>query len=153
MIVIIHAGAEGADQTNTPYGTQYYLGENRGDARAFAHAVIDAGASMVLGSGPHVVRGIERYHNHLIAYSLGNFIGYRTLGLGGFLSESGILKVALDPKGDVTAARWISLTLPDGLPRRDPSNASAKLVAALSRQDFPSDHFVIGPSGLFHLSR
>ncbi|MGO9901024.1 MAG: hypothetical protein ACLP0J_15330 [Solirubrobacteraceae bacterium] len=38
--------------TRTPYGTQFYLGENRGDARAFAHAVVDAGASIVLGSGP-----------------------------------------------------------------------------------------------------
>ena len=78
--MIIHAGAEGADQLHTPYGSQYYLGENRGNARAFAHAVIDAGASIVLGSGPHVIRGIERYRGRLIAYSLGNFVGYHTLG-------------------------------------------------------------------------
>jgi hypothetical protein len=153
VVVIIHAGAEGADQTHTPHGTQFYLGEDRGDARAFAHAVIDAGASIVLGSGPHVVRGIERYHNRLIAYSLGNFVGYHTLGTGGVLSESGILRVTLTNHGEVRAAKWISVELVDGLPRRDPTNASAQLVATLSKQDFPSDHFVIGPSGLFHIRR
>ena len=82
VVVIIHAGAEGADQLHTPYGTQFFLGENRGDARAFAHAVIDAGASIVLGSGPHVIRGVERYRGRLIAYSLGNFVGYHTLAGG-----------------------------------------------------------------------
>ena len=63
LVVVIHAGAEGANQLHTPYGTQYYLGEDRGNARAFAHAVIDAGASIVLGSGPHVIRGVERYRH------------------------------------------------------------------------------------------
>ena len=145
VVVFVHAGAEGADQTHTPREAQFYLGEDRGDARRFAHAVIDVGASIVLGSGPHVVRGIERYRKHLIAYSLGNFVGYHTLGLGGVLSLSGILRVTLAEDGTVTAGRWISLVLDDGLPRLDPSHASAKLVAALSKADFPADHFPIGP--------
>jgi len=153
VVVIIHAGAEGADRTHTPRGTEYYLGEDRGDARAFAHAAIDAGASIVLGSGPHVIRGIERYRGRMIAYSLGNFVGYRTLGLGGVLSESGILRVTLGAHGSVLAARWISMSLDDGLPRRDFSNQSARLVTTLSKADFPRDHFVIGPSGRFHVER
>jgi poly-gamma-glutamate capsule biosynthesis protein CapA/YwtB (metallophosphatase superfamily) len=151
VVVIIHAGAEGANQTHTPYGTQYYLGENRGDARGFAHAAIDAGASIVLGSGPHVIRGVERYHGRLIAYSLGNFVGYHTLGGGGVLSESAILRVELGEGGRVLGGRWIPIRLVEGLPRFDPSNASAKLVATLSREDFPGGHYTIGPSGLFHL--
>ena len=76
VVVIIHAGAEGAGELHTPHGEETYLGEDRGDARAFAHAAIDAGASLVLGSGPHVIRGVERYRGRLIAYSLGNFVGY-----------------------------------------------------------------------------
>jgi Bacterial capsule synthesis protein PGA_cap len=149
VVVIIHAGAEGADQLHTPYGTQYYLGENRGNARAFAHAAIQAGASIVLGSGPHVIRGIERYGGRLIAYSLGNFVGYHTLGGGGVLSESAILRVTLGPGGHVISGRWIPIKLVEGLPRADPSEASAKLVAQLSREDFPGDHFAIGPTGRF----
>jgi hypothetical protein len=82
VVVIIHAGAEGPGALHVPYGPQYYLGEDRGDARAFAHAVIDAGASIVLGSGPHVIRGVERYRGRMVAYSLGNFVGYHTLGVG-----------------------------------------------------------------------
>jgi len=151
VVVIIHAGAEGADRLHTPHGTEYYLGEDRGDARAFAHAAIDAGASIVLGSGPHVIRGVERYRGRLIAYSLGNFIGYHTLGDGGVLSDSGILRVTLGARGRVLAGRWISIRLVAGLPRPDPADASARLVAALSRADFPGHRFAIGPSGLFHL--
>jgi hypothetical protein len=151
VVVFIHAGAEGANQLHTPHGTQYYLGENRGDARAFAHAAIDAGASIVLGSGPHVIRGVERYRGRLIAYSLGNFVGYHTLGGGGALSESAILRVTLGDGGRVLGGRWIPIELVEGLPRADPTHASAKLVAALSRMDFPSRHYTIGPSGLFHL--
>jgi len=147
VVVIIHAGAEGADQTHTPYGEQYFLGEDRGNARAFAHAVIDAGASIVLGSGPHVIRGIQRYRRRMIAYSLGNFVGYHTLAGGGVLSESAILRVTLGPGGRVIRGRWISIRLVGGLPRRDPTNARAQLVQALSVEDFGSERFAIAPDG------
>lgn len=41
----------------------------------FAHAVIDAGADVVVGHGPHLLRGLELYKGKPIFYSLGNFIG------------------------------------------------------------------------------
>ena len=85
VVVIIHAGAEGATKDHVPHGTEYAYGEDRGDSRAFTHATIDAGASIVLGSGPHVVRGIERYRGHMIAYSLGDFACWNNLALGGTL--------------------------------------------------------------------
>lgn len=151
VVVIIHAGAEGADQLHTPYGTQFYLGENRGDARAFAHAVIDAGASIVLGSGPHVIRGVERYRGRLIAYSLGDFVGYHTLAGGGVLNDSAILRVTLDPRGRALAARWIPITLVGGLPRPDRTGASTQLVKTLSAQDFPTEHWNIRSDGVFRI--
>ncbi|MFT4047363.1 MAG: CapA family protein [Solimonas sp.] len=40
----------------------------------FAHAMIDAGADVVVGHGPHVLRGIEIYKGKPIFYSMGNFI-------------------------------------------------------------------------------
>ncbi len=153
VVVIIHAGAEGADQLHTPYGSQYFLGEDRGDARAFAHAVIRAGASIVLGSGPHVIRGVEEYRGRLIAYSLGNFVGYHTLAGGGVLSLSAILRVTLDDRGRVLAAHWIPITLLGGLPRPDPSDASAQEMAALSRADFPGHHWYVEPDGVFRIHR
>ncbi|MFZ1997438.1 MAG: CapA family protein [Solirubrobacteraceae bacterium] len=151
VVVIIHAGAEGADQLHTPHGTEFYLGENRGDARAFAHAVVDAGASIVLGSGPHVIRGVERYRGRLIAYSLGNFLGYHTLGGGGVLDDSAILRATLDSRGRPMGARWIPITLVGGLPRPDRTGASTRLVRTLSIQDFPTDHWNIRSNGVFRL--
>lgn len=41
--------------------------------RQIAHAVIDTGASMVVGHHPHILKGIEIYKNAPIFYSLGNF--------------------------------------------------------------------------------
>jgi poly-gamma-glutamate capsule biosynthesis protein CapA/YwtB (metallophosphatase superfamily) len=40
----------------------------------FAHSAIDAGATLVIGQGPHQLRGIEIYKGGAILYSLGNFI-------------------------------------------------------------------------------
>jgi poly-gamma-glutamate capsule biosynthesis protein CapA/YwtB (metallophosphatase superfamily) len=39
-----------------------------------AHALIDAGADAIIGTGPHMLRGIEIYEGRPILYSLGNFI-------------------------------------------------------------------------------
>jgi hypothetical protein len=150
VVVVIHAGAEGAGALHAPYGSESYFGEDRGNPRAFAHAVIDAGASIVLGSGPHVIRGVERYRGRLIAYSLGDFVGYHTLSDSGVLAESAILRVTLGRNGRVLAGRWISIHLEQGLPRGEPSNASAGLMISLSRDDFRSDHFDVGPRGFFH---
>lgn len=152
VVVIIHAGAEGADQTHVPYGSQYFLGEDRGDARGFSHAVINAGASLVVGSGPHVIRGVEDYRGHMIAYSLGNFIGYDTLGGGGVLDDSGILRVTLGPGGTVLAARWVPILLGGGLPCPDPTGQSARLAALLSVEDFPHNHYRIAADGTFILA-
>lgn len=38
-----------------------------------AHALIDAGADLVIGNHPHVLQGVEEYNGRLILYSLGNF--------------------------------------------------------------------------------
>jgi hypothetical protein len=133
----MHAGAEGADRTHVPRGTEMAFGENRGDSRAFAHAVIKAGADLVVGSGPHVIRGVERYRGRLIAYSLGNFAGWSNFGLGGTLSESGILKVTLNAAGKPAASHWIPIELTGpGIPELDRSRASRRLAAELSKQDF-----------------
>lgn len=42
--------------------------------KEFAHAAIDAGASVVIGHHPHIVQEVERYGKGIIMYSLGNFV-------------------------------------------------------------------------------
>jgi Bacterial capsule synthesis protein PGA_cap len=151
VVVFIHAGAEGADRTHTPYGSEFFVGENRGSARAFAHAVIRAGAALVLGSGPHVIRGVELYRGRLIAYSLGNFVGYHTLGGGGVLDLSGILRMTLAASGRTVSGRWISVRLVGGLPHLDRAGTAARLVARLSRVDFPASRLRLGHGGTLRL--
>jgi len=137
VVVAIHAGAEGSTADHVPEGTEFFLGENRGDSRAFAHAVIDAGADLVVGSGPHVIRGVQWYHGRLIAYSLGNLAGWHTFGMGGTLSESGIITVTLRGDGTIAGGDWTSLLLEDpGVPVLDPGRQSLALVQQLSREDF-----------------
>jgi poly-gamma-glutamate synthesis protein (capsule biosynthesis protein) len=46
---------------------------------AFAREMIDAGADLVVGHGPHLLRGLELYKGKPIFYSLGNFLGQNEL--------------------------------------------------------------------------
>ncbi len=45
----------------------------------FAHRMIDEGADIVVGHGPHLIRGMEMYRGSPIFYSLGNLIGQNEL--------------------------------------------------------------------------
>ncbi len=142
VVVSFHGGAEGLDATHVPHGEEIFLGENRGDLRRFAHAVVDAGADLVLGHGPHVLRGMERYHNRLIAYSLGNFTSYGNLSLRDALGISVVLKVTLDAQGELVSAQlapiWIEAP---GTPIPDASARGVRAVRELSEQDFGSPLF------------
>jgi poly-gamma-glutamate capsule biosynthesis protein CapA/YwtB (metallophosphatase superfamily) len=137
VVVVIHAGAEGAGALHVPLGPEVAFGENRGRTRAFAHAVVGAGADVVLGSGPHVLRGMECYRRRLIAYSLGDFAAWHTLSTAGVQDLSGVLHVTLRPRGTLRRATLVPVRLTrPGLPRRDRGGASVSLVRRLSHQDF-----------------
>lgn len=149
VIVMIHAGAEGVGYQHVAPGTEFFLGENRGNALRFAHAVVDAGADLVVGSGPHVLRGIEWYRNRLIAYSLGNFAGFGVFGLGGPLSTSAILHVTLRGDGTIDSASLVATRLVGkGTPDLDPSGAAYRVVGGLSAQDFGSGGATVSSSGV-----
>jgi hypothetical protein len=137
VIVTFHGGAEGADETHVDSGTEYFLGENRGDLRRFSHAVVDAGADLVVGHGPHVLRGMEWYRGRLIAYSMGNFGGYEVFSLGGPLSISGILKVTLRGDGAWVRGELVPTQLVgSGVPALDPAERAHGLVRDVSKDDF-----------------
>jgi capsule synthesis protein PGA_cap len=149
VVVTMHAGAEGSDHQHVRPGTEWFLGENRGNSIAFAHAVVRAGADLVAGSGPHVLRGIEWYRSRLIAYSLGNFVGYQTLATHGVSGVTGILQVTLEQNGSWVAGDLVSLTLaPDGIPRPDPSEAAHTIVRKLSKQDFGKRAMLVSRAGV-----
>jgi len=137
VVVTMHAGAEGADHQHVRPGMERFLGEMRGNAVAFAHAVVRAGADLVVGSGPHVLRGMEWYRERLIAYSLGNFVGYTTLNTSGPSGFTGILRLTLHRNGSWGDGELVPLTIAgNGIPRPDPKATGPKLVRKLSRDDF-----------------
>ena len=149
VVVTMHAGAEGSDRQHVRRGTELFLGENRGDSMRFAHAVVDAGADLVVGSGPHVLRGMEWYKGRLIAYSLGNFAGYKVFSLGGPLSTSGILRVTLRGDGKFEAGRLVPTHLVGaGLPAIDPAEVAHGAVRTLSREDFGARAVKISRDGI-----
>ncbi|MFE1882062.1 CapA family protein [Streptomyces diastatochromogenes] len=146
VIVTMHAGAEGSDRTHVEPGTEYFLGEDRGDSYRFSRAVIDAGADLVVGSGPHVIRGMEFYKGRLIAYSLGNFTGYKVLGLGGTLSTSGVLHVTLGADGTYVSGRLHPTRIVEpGTP--EPGGEAIDLVSSVSEEDFGSHAARISADG------
>lgn len=146
VVVAMHAGAEGADATHVRPGSETYLGEPRGNSIAFTHAVIDSGADFVWGSGPHVLRGMEFYKGRLIAYSLGNFAGYKVFGLGGTLSTSAVLQVTLDADGTFISGRIrpTKIVAP-GYP--SPGGGAVALIRGLSRQDFQATSARVAANG------
>jgi Bacterial capsule synthesis protein PGA_cap len=150
VVVQAHMGAEGATMNHVKPGTENYLGENRGDPIKFSHTVIDAGADLVIGHGPHVLRGMEFYKGKLIAYSLGNFAGGgRTLSKDGILKYAGILRVTMRSDGTYMGGKFVSTYLDSsGLPTRDTAGQHGReLVSTLTKADFRSTGAVIGDDG------
>ncbi len=137
VIVTFHGGAEGRSRTRVPRGPETFLGEPRGDLRRFSRAVVNAGADLVIGHGPHVLRGMEVYKGRLIAYSLGNFAGYEVFSLGGLLSTSMVLQVTLEPDGRLRTGR-IRPTSLVGAGTPAPGVDAVTVVRRLSRLDFGS---------------
>lgn len=136
VIVSFHGGAEGSAAQHVPHGPEMYLGSPRGDLRAFTHAVIDAGADLLLGHSPHVVRAMEVYKGRLIAYSLGNFAFYR-FPFTGPTALSLILETNIGPDGEFLGGR-IHPLIQQGQsgPRPDKNGTAINLIRQLSKEDF-----------------
>jgi hypothetical protein len=146
VVVTMHAGAEGVDRQHVYPGTEMFLGENRGNVYRFAHEVVDAGADLVLGHGPHVVRGMEWRKGRLIAYSLGNFAGHASLNWDGVLGVSALARVTLAGDGTWVRGKLVPVRS-NGVPRRDAKKAALGSIRRLSRQDFGARGARIRPDG------
>ncbi|HRG98793.1 MAG TPA: CapA family protein [Polyangiaceae bacterium] len=97
VIVLLHAGSEEMMMSNAIQ-------------HSVARAAIDHGASAVLGTHPHRLQAIERYHGGLIAYSLGDFV------FDGRDILTAMLELELD-RGGVRSSRWIPMHTSNGYPK------------------------------------
>lgn len=158
VIVSFHGGAEGKEFQHVTRQTETFYGENRGNVYAFAHAVIDAGADVVFGHGPHVSRAFELYRDRFIAYSLGNFCTYRGINLQGVNGLAPMVKINLLPSGQFVSGKLYPTRqiYPGGvLYDKQPyvfkgisyAGEVIKVIKDLTENDFPETKILIHPDG------
>lgn len=137
VIVSFHGGGEGATFEHVPRAHEIFYKEDRGDVYAFSHAVIDAGADLVLGHGPHVTRAVEVYKNKFIAYSLGNFCTYGQFNLNGPNGYAPLLNIKLNNRGDFLYADVVSTRQTKlSRPTVDHNHTAFKKIVSLTDSDF-----------------
>lgn len=148
LIVSVHGGAEGKDHQHMTRESEVYLGYDRGNIYEFAHLVVDAGADIVFGHGPHVTRAAEIYKDRFIIYSLGNFCTYRRFNLRGPNGIAPIVKLQVAPDGKFLGGHIVPVYQPGkGGPRIDPQNRAILKLKELTGADFPEVPLRISESG------
>lgn len=150
VIVSFHGGAEGPGAMALPFEEEFYYGETRGEVVRFARRVIEAGADLVIGHGPHVPRALELYRGRLIAYSLGNFATYLGVSISDEAGLAPILIVTLDADGRFVKGQIHSAIQerPASL-RWDPRQRAARLIRRLTEQTFGAGMLTFDADGRF----
>lgn len=148
VIVSFHGGGEGADNQHVLRAVEMYYGESRGDVYKFAHAMIDNGADIVFGHGPHVTRAIELYEGRFISYSLGNFCTYGRFNLAGPNGIAPIIRLSVDINGRFLTGRIIPVYQPwPGGVKIDANKRVIAKLRELNYADFPDGQIEISDSG------
>jgi hypothetical protein len=138
VVVSVHMGAEGRDAQRTSDATEMFLGENRGNPVEFARVATESGAALVIGHGPHVLRGVEWRGDALVFYSLGNLLTYGPFNQREPNSRGGIACAAIDEAGRISGAAFRpTVQRSPGLVSFDLSGRGSFLVDSLSGLDFP----------------
>lgn len=148
VIVTFHAGAEGSKYQHVTRGYETFYGENRGNVYEFARMVIDAGADVVFGHGPHVPRAVDLYKDRFIAYSLGNFCTYGRFNLSGANGVAPLIRLKTDNQGKFIEGQILSAHQPgNGGVRIDSNQKAVKLIKFLTETDFPESPLIINDEG------
>jgi hypothetical protein len=149
VIVSFHGGAEGSGAQKLPFAREIFAGEDRGDLVEFAHTVIDAGADLVIGHGPHVMRPVELYRDRLIAYSLGNFATYYGISVNGIRGTSGVLTARIADDGRFIDARFMpTVQIRPGGPQPDPQKRALLQLRDLTQEAFPAGRLAVREDGV-----
>lgn len=160
VIITAHIGREGANAYQVKNEDEIFLGQNRGNPIKIAHEMIDLGADAFLAHGPHVLRPLEIYKNHLIAYSLGNFLTYGTFNLAGNSAYGGILNVQFNQDGTFKSGRFFATEQTKSLHPNlwqkgeimETSPASLKFLENITNQHQPNE-FIWDNEGSFSIKK
>lgn len=148
VVVSFHGGAEGEKAQNVPKQTELYVGEKRGNLPLFARTVIDAGADLVLGHGPHVLRGMEVYKERLVVYSMGNFATYGMFNLKGPQGLTAVFEISIGPDGKFAGGKIHSGKQEGrGIPVVDETGEAVRKIRSLSQADFGATAPMIADDG------
>ncbi|MDN5199776.1 CapA family protein [Fulvivirgaceae bacterium BMA10] len=148
VIASFHGGAEGSKHQHVTRETEIFYGENRGNVYEFAHELIDSGADIIFGHGPHVSRAVEVYKQRFIAYSLGNFCTYARFNLKGDNGLAPLIKVFTNSKGEFLYGRISPFVQKGaGWPVHDPDNRVIERIRQLTTEDFPESVISIDDGG------
>jgi Bacterial capsule synthesis protein PGA_cap len=112
LVVFLHWGTE---ETHCASSEQEDL----------AHALLTAGADIVVGSHAHRVFGAGKVGSSLVAYGLGNFVYWREDGESG---RSGVLQVTATGR-EVDAYSWVPARITGGIPVPESGDAAAADIA------------------------
>jgi hypothetical protein len=152
VIVSFHGGKEGYERTSNQM--EIFLNEKRGSLVSFCRGVIDAGADLVIGHGPHLPRALELYKGKLVAYSLGNFFTYGRFSIKGACGFSPMLYVVLDAEGNFKEGRIIPFKqVGEGIPVFDKKGETIRWMERLTKLDFPSTPLIIDRRGFIKIKR
>jgi hypothetical protein len=150
VVVTMHLGAEGVDAQRTRNETEIFLGRfDRGNPVAFADTVFAAGATLIIGHGPHVLRAAEWRGDRLVFYSLGNLLTYGPFNNKEPTNRGAVACVTIDSARHVSEAELRStVQSAPGVLRADPSERAVAIVDSLSALDFPRTGVRVGPGGV-----
>ena len=148
VIVTMHLGAEGPTAQRTRNANEIFLKESRGNPVAFADAAFNAGATLVIGHGPHVLRAGEWHGDRLVLYSLGNLLTYGPFKLHDPTDRGAVACATIDSVRHVASAElratkqiWTGVLQPDSTAR------AFRLVDSLSALDFPETGVTVDSTG------
>ncbi|MBR6026455.1 MAG: CapA family protein [Neisseriaceae bacterium] len=154
LIVSVHGGAEGKGRRNLPYGSETFLGENRGNLRELAKFCVDNGADVIYGHGPHVVRAMEVYKNRFIAYSLGNFATPYGMNLSGISAYAPVVNIRINHQGEFLDGMIYSFIQQKGIgPRFDNTHSVANEIKTLTEEDISNNILNIDNEGYISLKQ
>ncbi|MFO0745586.1 MAG: CapA family protein [Myxococcota bacterium] len=149
VIALVHGGGEGREALHVPRKKEYVGHEARGRMIDVSHALVDAGADLVLGFGAHAPRAMEIYKDRLIDYALGNFVTYGPFDIQSPNHLTLVLRVTLEASGKLREAQIVPLRLRHpGFPESDPEARVVSWLQRYSRADFPDSAPVISDDGL-----
>ena len=141
VIVTAHIGAEGIGAQRTRDSTEWFLASriDRGNPVAFARTAFEAGATLVIGHGPHVLRAAEWYDDDRLAiYSLGNLLTYGPFSNVEPINRGAVACVDLAGRRVIGADIRPTVQRAPGVVSYDYTRRALTLIDSLSVLDFPT---------------